>query len=295
MKIAIAMLCHKNVKQINMLLEAMENDNFFFYIHVDKKSNIERDKILGKNICVLSEEKSVDVQWGGFGMIEATLHLVKEIQDSQQVYDSIWLISGQDFPVRSSGEILSYLEEHRNDDFIEILPQDEAFRRGYFKRNELFYPKWMVLNNVWAKAIKHIFWFATGGKRVTRIKKRKSNIKTFYYGSQWWILSKKSIELMMKYLYDNEWYINYFKNSLVPDESFFQTLYSMLIGVEKANPTICYVNWGKNQNSPEIITYKDLTMLREIRKTFLIARKFDFEVDSKIVMCMKKMVEEGHD
>lgn len=37
MKIAIAMLCHKNVEQINALLRAMAHDDIYFYIHVDKK------------------------------------------------------------------------------------------------------------------------------------------------------------------------------------------------------------------------------------------------------------------
>lgn len=37
MKIAIAMLCHKNAEQINALLRAMAHDDIYFYIHVDKK------------------------------------------------------------------------------------------------------------------------------------------------------------------------------------------------------------------------------------------------------------------
>lgn len=67
MKIAIAMLCHKNVEQINALLRAMAHDDIYFYIHVDKKSGIDRETITGKNVYVLNKDSSVDIQWGGFG------------------------------------------------------------------------------------------------------------------------------------------------------------------------------------------------------------------------------------
>ncbi len=65
MKIAIAMLCHKNVEQINALLRAKAHDDIYFYIHVDKKSDMNREAITGKNVYVLNKDSGVDVQWGG--------------------------------------------------------------------------------------------------------------------------------------------------------------------------------------------------------------------------------------
>ena len=53
MKIAVAMLCHKNVEQINSLLRAMENENISFFIHVDRKSTISRHDISGNNVTVI--------------------------------------------------------------------------------------------------------------------------------------------------------------------------------------------------------------------------------------------------
>ena len=40
MKIAFLILCHKNPKQINYLLETLNDIDVSFYIHIDKKSNI---------------------------------------------------------------------------------------------------------------------------------------------------------------------------------------------------------------------------------------------------------------
>ena len=288
MKIAVAMLCHKNVQQINSLLRAMENKNISFFIHVDRKSTIGRDGILGNNVTVIPKGCSVDIQWGGFGMIEATLRLIETIRQTNQEYDYIWLMSGQDWPLYSSDEIVRYVEQHNGDDFIEILPDQESFERGYCKRNALYYPSWMVSNNTYIKVMKHLFWLVTGGRKSTKICKRKTKVEKFYYGSQWWLLSKQSVDAMMRFLNNNEWYTEYFKHSLVPDESFFQTLYGKLIGVEKAKPTVCYVNWKENRNSPEVLTCNDLEKLLDGRGNYLIARKFDFDVDEDIVSKIRR-------
>ena len=46
MKIAVAMLCHKNVQQINSLLQAMGNDSISFFYSCRQKSEINREEIL---------------------------------------------------------------------------------------------------------------------------------------------------------------------------------------------------------------------------------------------------------
>lgn len=288
MKIAIAMLCHKNVEQINALLRAMAHDDIYFYIHVDKKSGIDRETITGKNVYVLNKDSSVDIQWGGFGMIEATLRLIETISQATAKFDYIWLMSGQDWPLRSANEIVEYVEQHRGEDFIEILPSDESFERGYFKRNDLYYPTWMVSNELHIKIVKHLFWLATGGKKSTKIFKRKSKIEKFYYGSQWWLLSSQTVNSMTQFLRSNKWFIDYFKNSLVPDESFFQTLYGMIDSVSDVKPAVCFVNWKSNPNSPEVLTSDDMNRITEIKRSYLVARKFDFCVDSSIVKIIKK-------
>ena len=282
------MLCHKNVEQINALLRAMAHDDIYFYIHVDKKSGIDRETITGKNVYVLNKDSSVDIQWGGFGMIEATLRLIETISQATAKFDYIWLMSGQDWPLRSANEIVEYVEQHRGEDFIEILPSDESFERGYFKRNDLYYPTWMVSNELHIKIVKHLFWLATGGKKSTKIFKRKSKIEKFYYGSQWWLLSSQTVNSMTQFLRSNKWFIDYFKNSLVPDESFFQTLYGMIDSVSEVKPAVCFVNWKSNPNSPEVLTSDDMNRITEIKRSYLVARKFDFCVDSSIVKIIKK-------
>lgn len=39
MKIAILILCHKNPKQINLLLDKLNHQDIDCYIHIDKKAD----------------------------------------------------------------------------------------------------------------------------------------------------------------------------------------------------------------------------------------------------------------
>ena len=52
-------------------------------------------------------------------MIEATVNLMESVFASKTKYDYIWLISGQDFPLKSSQEINDF-RKNKGKNFIEI-------------------------------------------------------------------------------------------------------------------------------------------------------------------------------
>lgn len=47
-------------------------------------------------------------------------------------------------------------------------------------------------------------------------------------------------------------------------------------------PSVCYVNWKEDRNSPEVLTSDDLETVLKKRKYWLIARKFDFNLNDQI-------------
>ena len=77
MKMAIAIQCHTNSEQINRLINYFQDDYIDIYIHVDKKSNIVSELDIKKNVYLI--ENRVDVKWGQFSQVEATLNIFKEI------------------------------------------------------------------------------------------------------------------------------------------------------------------------------------------------------------------------
>ena len=64
MRIAILIQCHKNPKQINLLLERLNHPDIDCYLHIDKKADF-ADKIIHReNVFVLPDEQRV---FGGMG------------------------------------------------------------------------------------------------------------------------------------------------------------------------------------------------------------------------------------
>lgn len=70
MRIAILIQCHKNPKQINLLLERLNHPD------IDKKADF-ADKIIHRgNVFVLPDEQRVSVEWAQISQVTATLNLL---------------------------------------------------------------------------------------------------------------------------------------------------------------------------------------------------------------------------
>ena len=120
MKIAILIQCHKNPKQINLLLERLNHPDIDCYLHIDKKADF-TDKIIHReNVFVLPDEQRVSVEWAQISQVTATLNLLNTaVAGIRGGYDYYWLISGQDWPLRSVEEIVEFFMQHNGENFIQ--------------------------------------------------------------------------------------------------------------------------------------------------------------------------------
>ena len=89
----------------------------------------------------------------------------------------------------------------------------------------------------------------------TRIFKRKTDfIEDFYYGSAWFSITGDCMKFILSYIENNKKYIEFFKNSIYPDEMFFQTIimnskYSKSI----VNNNLRYIDWSEKKASPKTL------------------------------------------
>jgi len=279
MKIAYIILCHKNAKQINMMIDALNDKENIFFIHLDKKSNIENLIKMGSNIHILPEDKRIDIKWGNISMIKATKNLLQAVFNSKEKYDYVWLLSGQDFPLKNQSEIKKYLEENRGKNFIEVIDQSDLTYNRLLKRNELYYPEWLMKMSLFSRVTKIIYMIVTGGLSKTLFLKRKNflNVK-FYFGSQWWVLTYDCIFDIYSRL---DLFSSYYKNCLVPDESIFQTLFMNSNYKDTCEDKLTLVDWNGQVNHPKTFTINDYDEL--INSNYLMARKFDENIDDNII------------
>ena len=278
MKVAFLMLCHKNPKQINLLLKALKHPQIDVFIHVDSKNeNIREDIEKSDGVYLLPKKDCVDVQWTQFSEVKATLNLLN-VAISKGGYSHYFLISGQDFPLKSIGKIVRFLNERKDENFI-----DCALIKRFEKRNDIYFPRMVIGRRIWQKILKGILVYSTGGWNQTFsiIKRLKPANVQYYFGSQWWCLNDAMVKWIYNFLENYPEYIKLFKHSLCPDECFFQTLVMNSPFANTTKPYLHYIKWEKGKSSLKTLTTIDYEELKKAEK--LIARKFDINVDAEII------------
>lgn len=275
MKIAHLILAHKNPHQVNRMIAAMDHPAFDFYIHVDNKHPIKlfRQLIQRKNVFFV--EKRASIYWGGWGTIQATINGFYEI--IEKGYDYVNVISGQDFPIKSSREIYDFFCQNRGDEFITChLPEGD-----------------------WADAKSrvtdyHLINFRLPGKhRLEKILTSLLPVRKFPLPYQlvgranWFTLSVPAVKYCLQFLKNNPQVTRFFKLCWGADEFIFSTLLYNSGFKDHIRDNLVYVDWNSDKKGhPKLLGSNDFEKLRESGKLF--ARKFDMHEDDSILNAIEE-------
>lgn len=290
MKQAILVQCHKNPKQVNLLLDALDDPNLDIYVHIDKKSNIGSEIKTGKQIHILPDEYRVDVGWAVFSQVEATLNLMRYAAAWGE-YGHYLLCSGQDYPLVKASELSDFLNKNADFNFVQIWASKKrgGYTNNYDKRTEIYYP-YSVLGNTLPKRIaKRALVELTGGyNRTWPIFRRKQleNVD-FYFGSQWVCISGEMEKWVEEYIKNHQEFIEFYRHTNCPDESFFQTLLMNSPYKDRRQDYLHYIDWSSGGNSPKNLDVSDIDRMMKSGK--LMARKFE---DEGVIEILKKRVKD---
>lgn len=182
-------------------------------------------------------------------------------------------------------EIVRFLEAHEDDNFIECHSV-----KTFEKRNDIFFPRIVIGRKMWQQILKNVLIYGTGGWNYTfSIIKRSAPYDIHYFfGSSWWCLNHNTVMWIEEYLQHHPKYQTFFEGSLCADECFFQTLVMNSPFSDNVKKSLCYIKWLSGKSSPEILTTNDFDGL--IKSNKMIARKFDIDIDSRILEELKKVV-----
>ena len=242
-KQAIIIQCHNKPEQINKLISVLPDNRFDFYIHVDKKSDI-IDKIEHNSNVFFS--KRIDVRWGRFSQVQATLELFKMLDTSK--YSYVHLISGNDFIIKP----IEYIENfftNNSTEYIQCvkLPEESTWTYGGLDRVKVWYPQFIIRR---PKSTFFRFIRILLREFVMRTKvfqRKKTPVKTFYGGSSWFSLTGDCVAWIKEYVKSNPEYINFFKHGVCIDEVFFSTLVRISPYRDNiANRNLVYMRWGES-------------------------------------------------
>lgn len=288
MHFAYIILAHKEPMQVASLVNALLHPSDHFFIHIDAKNDLQPfEKVVieetnnSRNIHFI--ETRENGQWGGFGIVQATLNAIRKITETEVEFCHVHLLSGQDFPIKPMNEIRDYFSEHPSKDFIsfETFPVSHIPGGGWNR----------IKNYSWTIGGKRLTYvpsenspsFSLKGKIINSLlwstecflpkRKLPKEMKPFY-GSQWWSITGKTAKDIIKWLSDNPEYLKFHRYSLLPDEMFFQTLIWNL-DKEKTpvNDNKRFILWEEGSSHPIILGSEHLERIKNSDAFF--ARKFE--------------------
>ena len=282
-KKAFIILAHKNPAQLERLIDALNDGNSTFFIHIDKKSEASAFRQLAQRNTHIASVKSVSTNWADFSLVEATLNGMKAVLEHPFQFDFISLISGQHYPIKSNEYINDFLRETNCRTFLEFteIPNYDRWKvRGGLYRLDKYFLGMRYHERITAKAMNFISSYTGFLKRSF-----PAHMKP-YAGSQWWTMDNYTLRYVMNFVKNNKDFVDYHKRMFAPDELFFHNILLnadddiVLSGI--ANNNLLYMNWPNLDHAhPEMLVAKDIDKI--IGSDALFARKFDIDQDAFIL------------
>ena len=286
-------------------LLATVDSRFDIFVHVDLKSHFAADELsLADHVHVLSER--VEVYWGGWSMVLATLRLLRAAM-SRASYERYVLVSGDSLPLLDS-EALETCLLNRDTEYISAAPvSDDPLLAGApvaesVRRYRSEHP-WRFQN--------HVFWdnillnpmgrgacmarYGIGGPMADVLRNdaqqaiegiagalppRPALFKSLHVGAQWWALSAEAIELIREDLFATE-LERFFRFFAVPDEHVFSCLIGNRLDAlrdrgRRIIGTMMWTNHRARAQGRWTLAAEELAVVRRQHgPQLLFARKFD--------------------
>lgn len=218
----------------------------------------------GENIILLKNR--VNVHWGGFSQVRATLLLLQEA--IKRPFDYAALISGKDYPVKPNVWLTKKLKE--GGEFIQLKkigtdPYAPLSRYKYYYFTDYF-------NRRDKENIKTKFFLALQ-KSMRRFKIAKNIPFQIYTGACWFILSEKCIKYILEQVQSRAKLLQFFKSGFCPDEGFFQTIIGNSKFAKEVKYCMTYADWSVDPG-PAILSENHFEILDNLNQQFF-ARKFN--------------------
>jgi hypothetical protein len=271
MRVACLIITYTSARQIYRLVQKLDNGQFDFYIHVDKKIDLETHRELFNMQNVYFVKERVDIKWGSITSVNATINGLKQIDASGIKYDFINLMSGQDYPIKSATYIINFLKENIGKQFIHY--KDFKDWPGAEKR----------MNQYFLTDLKIIGKFRLQWLVNSFVKKRKLPEDITIYGySTFWTLSQDCAMYIVDYLENHISFRQFFTYTFGSDELVYQTII-MNSAYKNAvvNNNYRYTDWSQGGYRPKFLKTEDFENI--IASDCIFGRKFNIDIDENIL------------
>lgn len=305
MRVNYLILAHKNIHQLNRLVDKLLSNDGYVYIHLDTKWQLSENDILSlhkKGVKILEDRFSCFLD--DWSLIEATKALIATAFEVTPDYEKsyYYLLSGQDYPIKPLEELHRKLENEYPTPYIDCTPYhpsnwvDKKFRNPLF--NKTITCKKTIQRKFGLLLLKFINPFLKSHNLSRKFKEKNIGM---YGGSAWWCLPDTMISEILDLFQDKE-LINLLMKVHTPEETIFQILSqrTSLASSIRLNPLnavaqdcLTYANFCTPtklpyKGHPHVITTDDYSYVT--MKDQFFARKFDENIDSHILDMIDKNI-----
>ncbi|EHQ24696.1 glycosyl transferase family 14 [Mucilaginibacter paludis] len=288
MKVAYLIIAHKNFEHIIDIVTSLNDPKVSFLIHFDEKVKVDINEInrkLPQGADVYFLDARENVNWGGFSVLMAVLNLIQGALHLN-CFDYIYLISGQDFPLKTSDEMIDFLEQNAGKEFIEYHTIPHSGWGGGQDRYEHF---WMI-DTLGMQASRN---FIEDQRKQNFTRKFPNNLQPFG-GSMWFTITAACAEYIIDHFMQYPDELMFFKYTLIPDELAIVTvIMNSIFKNQVVNNNLRHIDWSENRGRPKIMTVSDLVVLIKSESHF--ARKFDPSVDVEVINALKAKLNQGNE
>lgn len=263
MKAALLVQAHKNPEQVARMCARMEHPDIDIYVNIDLKSDIGPFRALMPRVRFVG--RRTDIGWGGFSQVEATLEGLGEIAAAGIVYDYVMFVSGQDYPIAQPEAMLEELGRRNGAEYMSFIRLDPSKDRATWRKAVYYHPS--AANTTMGVALRRIAY-------TLPLFGRRYPVDPIYKGSQWWTLTGRCVEYILRYVADNPGYAEFHRRTFCPDEIFFHNivLHSPFAAAATGDSKR-FIVWEDGSPNPKTLDETDYERIAASGAWF--ARKFD--------------------
>jgi hypothetical protein len=258
MKQVFLIQAHKDLGQLNALIGQLRDDDFLVYVNLDRKCDIDPAGVDPRARLVA---KRIDVHWGAFSQVQATLNSLAQIVAEVPAFDKVIFLSAQDFPLLSNAALKAELARLAGHELLDTVAIGKA-------------------PGQWAADYRYQYFYAGGGRAETLLvallnkAMRAAGIKRCmpggmqpYGGSSWWALSRACVCALLERLGREPGLLRFFRSVACPDEMFFQTLVmNSPFRARVLGQNFRYVQWPENgARNPKVLDEADFERIAAAR------------------------------
>jgi hypothetical protein len=310
MRVAFLVLNHRRPAQLIRLLTALRSQlpDSPIVVHHDVFHGEFPSELIEHfdDVHLLTSGKRM--MWGDFSIMEICCWSLTWMREHLE-FDWVVMLSAQDYPIKPLSELADDLANNGADAVFSAAPISQLTTVEHIKmRQRYFFQYRPAVANGPALRPSRVRGFLRRNTRslVVAINIMQPLFKIYrlpegmpyrfgwrarstpfdssrlcWKGSQWFALSRGALEYVLTYLADHPEYVDYYRRTMVPDESMLATVVFNSPDLRVANRDVTYTRWSGAGHHPDVFQAVDLDELIAVPQYF--ARKFDIDRDSRIL------------